>query len=76
MIYGLKNTLNSKGQKKNRWGEEILVNKVEEGERRKRFKVSEYFSVSEMNYVSSIFIEKIYVKLWEQVIHILYIVQK
>jgi len=29
-----------------------------------------------MNYVSSIFIEKIYVKLWEQVIHILYIVQK
>jgi hypothetical protein len=70
-VCGVKNTLNSEGDEEKK----CSSTQTENGERRKRFEVSEYFSVCRMDYVSSLSIQKksqlIYVKLWKQVIYIL-----
>jgi len=71
----LRTLLILKEQEKRRWRSST---ETREGERRKWFEVSEY-SVYGMNYVSSIYWDHsqlISEKLWEQVIHILDLVQK
>ena len=60
MDYSLKNTLNSEATENRDKKNKDLSTQVKERERRKRFEVSECFSVCEMYCVSSLFIEKIH----------------
>ena len=55
-VYSLKNTLSFEGKEKGDEEKKDSSTQVNEGKRRKRFEVSEYFSVCRMNYVSSLFI--------------------
>jgi len=58
--YGLKNNLNFEGTKKGDEEKKDSLTQVKKEERRKWFDVTEYFSVYGINYVCSLFIEKIH----------------